>query len=262
MSQVPTPRPSASVIVVRDGDHGLETFMVRRHARSSVAPSAYVFPGGTVRPDDAEPLGANADQLARLLSERSDTPVAPAEAAGVYASAVRELFEEAGVLLACDASGRLLAIDEDDQPLQERLAARRLALQARQLSLAAVLAEGGWRAAFDHLVPFSHWVTPSALATRFDTWFFVAEMPERQAALHCTIETSEGVWLPPRELLDGSYPIVFATEHHLRRLAELGRVEELLAFARRKPIRRVQPEVVEDSSGLRARLPAGVAEAW
>ena len=236
--------------------------MVRRHAASSVAPSAYVFPGGTVRPDDAEPLGADAEQLARLLGERSDTPVTAAEAAAVYACAVRELFEEAGVLLAGDASGRLLAIDEADQPLQERLAARRLALQARQISLAAILAEGVWQPAFGHLVPFSHWVTPSALATRFDTWFFVAEMPERQAALHCTIETSEGVWLSPRQLLGGSYPIVFATENHLRRLAEFGRVDELLAFARRKPIRRVQPDVVEDSSGLRARLPAGVADSW
>lgn len=238
--------------------------MVRRHARSLVAPSAYVFPGGTVRPDDAEPLGADTLELARLLGERSDTPVSPAEAAAVYACAVRELFEEAGVLLACDVVGRLLAVDEADQARQEWLAARRRALQARQVSLATVLAEGGWRPAcdVDHLVPFSHWVTPSALATRFDTWFFIAEMPQRQAALHCTIETSEGVWLAPRELLGGSDAIVFATEHHLRRLAEFSRVDELLAFARRKPIRRVQPDVVEDTLGLRARLPAGVADGW
>src|SRR5712692_7272601 len=89
------PRPSASVILVRDGPggSGLETFMVRRHARSPVAPSAYVFPGGTVRSDDLEAeYPPDAQPLADVLSERSDTPVVPSQAAALYVAAVRELF--------------------------------------------------------------------------------------------------------------------------------------------------------------------------
>src|SRR5438067_12144273 len=85
------PRPSASVILVRDAPRGLETFMVRRHARSPVAPSAYVFPGGTVRDDDLEVAAEQGTELARMLSERSDTPVEGREAAALYVCAMREL---------------------------------------------------------------------------------------------------------------------------------------------------------------------------
>src|SRR5260370_1822193 len=116
---VAEPRPSASVILVRDGPRGLETFMVRRHARSPVAPSAYVFPGGTVRSDDLDAAPADAQPLADVLSGRSDAPVAPRDAAAFYVCALRELFEEAGVLLVRDAGGQLLQVDAEDQALQE-----------------------------------------------------------------------------------------------------------------------------------------------
>jgi 8-oxo-dGTP pyrophosphatase MutT (NUDIX family) len=255
-------RPSASVILARDGPTGLETFMVRRHARSPVAPSAYVFPGGTVRSDDADVVGHEAGaELAQCLSERSDTPVDQAEAAAFYVSAVRELFEEAGVLLVRDA-GSLLTVDATDTQLQERLESTRLALQARELSLSGVLADWGWVPAFDLLVPFSHWITPSVLAARFDTCFFVAEMPPGQAALHDTIETSEGVWLAPARVLDGDYHTVYATAQHLRRLAPFGSVGELLAFARQKRISTVQPEVVEGGAGLSVSIRPELRDAW
>jgi 8-oxo-dGTP pyrophosphatase MutT (NUDIX family) len=260
------PRPSASVILVRDAPEGsgLETFMVRRHARSPVAPSAYVFPGGTVRPDDLEAEHApNAQALADMLSARSDTPVEPAQAAALYVAALRELFEEAGVLLVRDAYGwGLLEVDAADQSLQERLESTRLALQARDLSLARVLADWAWQPAFEHLIPFSHWVTPSVLAARFDTWFFVAEMPARQSALHDTIETSEGVWLPPARVLESDYHTVYATAQHLRRLSPYRSVADVLSFAREKRIRRVQPEVIEGGAGLRVFIDPEIVDAW
>jgi 8-oxo-dGTP pyrophosphatase MutT (NUDIX family) len=256
------PRPSASVILARDGHAGLETFMVRRHARSPVAPDAYVFPGGTVRPDDSEVPGLNPAALARTLSERSDTPVEPAQAATYFVSALRELFEEAGVLLARDPDGRLVTVDESDMTLQERLASTRLALQAHAVSLASVLEDWGWQPAFELLVPFSHWVTPRPLAARFDTRFFVAEMPPRQAALHDTIETSEGVWLRPVEALEGDYRVVYATAQHLRRLSPFETVADLLAFARHKPIRLVQPELTESASGVNVSLRPELVDAW
>jgi 8-oxo-dGTP pyrophosphatase MutT (NUDIX family) len=256
------PRLSASVILVRDAPDGLETFMVRRHARSPVAPSAYVFPGGTVRPDDLAAALPAAEPLARVLSERSDTPVEAAEAAAFYVCAVRELFEEAGVLLVRDAAGRVLEVDAGDQTLHERLESTRLALQARDLSLCGVLADWGWQPAFDLLVPFSHWVTPTVLAARFDTRFFVAEMPPRQAALHDTIETSEGVWLPPGRVLESDYHTVYATAQHLRRLSAHRTVSDLLSFARQKRIRRVQPKVTEGGSGLSVFISPEIVDVW
>src|ERR1051326_1642645 len=120
----PIARASTSVILVRDGSAGLETLMVGRHAPSPVAPSAYVFPGGTVRDDDFDPGGIalHSEHLARALSERSDTPVDAALAGALYVSALRELFEEAGVLLVRDTAGRLLSVDDTDTALRERTA--------------------------------------------------------------------------------------------------------------------------------------------
>jgi hypothetical protein len=165
-------------------------------------------------------------------------------------------------LLAHDAAARLVAVDEQDVARQERLAAARLALQARQLTLADVLAECGWTAAVERLIAFSHWVTPSVMAARFDTWFFVAEMPARQAALHCTIETSEGIWIRPTDLLAGQYATVYATQQHLRRIAPFAHVAELVEFARSKPIRCVQPRVIEQAGGLHVELPPGLDTTW
>jgi 8-oxo-dGTP pyrophosphatase MutT (NUDIX family) len=261
---VAEPRASASVILVRDGPGGLETFMVRRHARSPVLPSAYVFPGGTVRADDLELEleRSQGQRLEHMLSERSDSPVAADQAAAYYVCALRELFEEAGVLLVRDAAGQLLSVDSTDTALQERLAATRLALQARDLSLATVLVDWACTPAFDLLVPFSHWVTPALLVARFDTRFFVAEMPSGQAALHDTIETTDGIWLSPAQLLDGDYNIVYATAQHLVRLAQFRTVHNLLEFAKTKRIQRLSPEVVEGGTGLKVFIRPEIVDAW
>jgi 8-oxo-dGTP pyrophosphatase MutT (NUDIX family) len=236
--------------------------MVQRHARSPVAPSAFVFPGGTVRDDDLALAVQDRAELARALSARSDTPLGPPEAAAYYACALRELFEEAGVLLVRDVRGELVYVDRDDPRLQERLESVRLALQARDLSIGSMLQDHGWRPAFDLLVPFSHWVTPRLLAARFDTRFFVAVMPPGQSALHDTIETSQGVWLTPAQALEPEYHTVFATVQHLQRLNQYPNLGALLAFARTKPIRMVSPELQEGSDGMRVSLPAGLEQDW
>jgi 8-oxo-dGTP pyrophosphatase MutT (NUDIX family) len=264
MPEAITPRPSTSVILVRDALAGLETFMVRRHARSPVAPSAYVFPGGTVRDDDRDLKVEHPDQLSTALSQRSDVAVDAENASALYASAIRELFEEAGILLVrtADDNGSLLGVDTTDRLLQEKLESLRLMLQARQRRLTHVLDQERWEPAFDLLVPFSHWVTPSALAARFDTRFFVAELPPRQLALHDTIETSEGLWLRPSQVLEGDYETVWATAQHLRRLLPFPTVTQLLAFARTKPIRTIQPQLRETSSGVRVAIDPELEDKW
>jgi 8-oxo-dGTP pyrophosphatase MutT (NUDIX family) len=262
VTSVAEPRPSTSVILVRNAPAGLETFMVRRHVNSPVAPSAYVFPGGTVRADDRAYAAQDSAALSYELSCRSDTPVGAEEARALYVCAVRELFEEAGVLLVRDPSGNALRVAESDVAQQERLETTRLALQAHALSITQVLSDFECEPAFDLLIPFSHWITPRALATRFDTRFFVAELPPGQLALHDTIETSEGVWLSPTQALEPEYHTVFATAHHLRRLAPFSSVSALLAYARTKRIRAVQPVVGESGEGMRAMIPSDRAEDW
>ena len=251
-------RASAVVILVRDGPSGLETFMVRRHARTAVSPNVYVFPGGTVRGDDIW-LDHDAAALGATLSARSDTPVTSEQGLGLYVCAVRELFEEAGVLLAGDVShavlGRWLESPEALQELRE-------ALQRRDLSLSAALTRGHWRPAFQRLIPFAHWVTPTGLDARFDTRFFVAEMPAGQEALHCAIETSAGAWLTPAALLESPEDLVFATRQHLRRLLPFSQVADLPAFASEKPIRRVQPTMEWQGSRWTPVVDPLVRDAW
>jgi 8-oxo-dGTP pyrophosphatase MutT (NUDIX family) len=257
-----TPRPSASVILVRDGPTGLEAFMVRRHARSRAFASAYVFPGGTVRDDDRALPVKDAAALADAFNGRSDSPVSTEEAAAFYVCAVRELFEEAGVLLVRDAAQQLLRVDASDTALQERLESTRLTLQAGELSIAEVLQQGEWQPAFDRLVPFSHWITPRSVAARFDTRFFVAELPAGQSALHDTIETSEGIWLAPARALQPDYHTVYATAQHLERLRSFQTVQDLVRFAQTKSIRMVSPELAEDRAGLRAYIRPDIADSW
>jgi 8-oxo-dGTP pyrophosphatase MutT (NUDIX family) len=221
-----------------------------------------VFPGGTVRDDDLDVVVDNPEAFGAWLSERSDVPVEPSAASAFYVCAVRELFEEAGVFLVRDSGGRLLRVSDVDTTLEERLESSRLGLQAGDLSISDVLRDGRWAPAYDLLVPFSHWITPRLLAARFDTRFFVAEMPGGQSALHDTIETSEGVWLPPARVLDDDYHTVYATAQHLRRLAPFKSVADLLKFAREKPIRCVSPELVESGSGLSVFIPPELIDSW
>jgi 8-oxo-dGTP pyrophosphatase MutT (NUDIX family) len=249
-------------MLVRDAPSGLETFMVRRHARSPAFPSAYVFPGGTVGADDLSLRVADGDGLLAMLSARSDAPVTPEEATALFVCAVRELFEEAGVLLVRDAAGALLEVDVAEVTLQERLESARLALQAHEVSFGAVIAERGWQPAFDRLVPFSHWITPAAVATRFDTRFFVAELPRGQSALHDTIETSEGVWLTPARALEDDYQTLFPTTEHLKRLAAFEGVAKLLQFARAKPIRVVSPDVTEGDGRRTIAIQPELMDRW
>lgn len=265
----PEPRLSASVILARDGDAGLEVFMVRRHERSHNLPNAYVFPGGTVRADDREHERgalAGAGRLWRALAERADAPSA-AETAALYVCALRELFEEAGVLLTQATARRRAPRGPLLAPVSgPELAAAREALQRGEVSLRGLLERWRLRPAFGLLTPFSHWVTPEGVPVRYDTWFFVAAMPEAQEALHCQVETSDGVWARPTDVLEGAargaYGIIFPTESHLRRVAPFSSVDALLAFARAKRIHRAQPILVHERGSWHPRLAEQLMGAW
>lgn len=245
-----TPRPASTVIVVRDGADGQpETFMVRRDPRSRFAADAFVFPGGALQDDDwlpgGEPpcSGLTRDEAHRQLTERgADPPEREGESLALYVAAVRELFEEAGILLARPAKGErtsmlpaaTCATLADVRP-EVQQGRRRLIDLARDLDL---------ELAPEDLIPFSHWITPESSPRRFDTRFFIVEDRPGQTASHCGVETVDGVWIKPAEALRrfeaGEITLVSVTVDHLRVLGAYPTTAAAIAFARTKPIRSVR----------------------
>jgi 8-oxo-dGTP pyrophosphatase MutT (NUDIX family) len=234
-----TPRPSAAIVLLRDDETGgISVCMVRRHTRNAFMPGVYVFPGGTVNASDGE-LEAHTE-LCRPLTSGVGLPLG----AGLYAAAIRECFEEAGILLA----ERATAIGAFDAPFIERLTLLREDLNLGNIDFAAVLSAEGLVAATDHMVHWSHWITPEGFPRRFDTHFFLTRMPDVQKAVHDPRETTEVVWVRPESALqrfkDGDFPLVYATERQLEQLVGLPDTATALAHFAGCQVRTNRPRVV------------------
>ena len=238
-SPSPASVDAASVLLLRDGPLGLEVFMIQRHEKSGGYGGAYVFPGGKVDADDnSDDLQQHLDQppeaLHAALHERDQTARA---AAGIYIAAIREVFEECGVLLAQGGAG---APAPGAAPLRQVLRSLGLKLDTRQL------------------LPWSRWVTPvnsmSSPARRFDTRFFVARVPAHQAARHDNHEAINSQWLTPRAALEsywrGDITLVPPQLMSLSHLASHGSAASVLREASARPPHVVRPAVTE-VDGLR-----------
>lgn len=232
------PRPAATVVLLRDAPAGLEVFLMKRHGLSDVLGGAYVFPGGKVDAADAElDMAAHLDQpLDRLHAGLNEPEIDLRTAGAVYVAALREAFEESGVLFA------------DGLP-PSGLADRAAALLREGLGFNTVLAQLALRLQTLGIVPWSRWitpVTPSVTNKRFDTRFFVAAVPGGQVARHDNFETTESVWLSPRHALQQYWDRqIELAPPQIMSLAHLSRhagVESVLAEARgrRPPV--IQPE--------------------
>jgi 8-oxo-dGTP pyrophosphatase MutT (NUDIX family) len=254
--------PSAAVLLARSGAHPetIEVLMLRRGAGAAAFGGAWVFPGGVVQANDhgaAESAFGPDEAMAELTRRGADPPPDAGAALAIWRCALRELFEEAGVLLAHDAAGRPFTAADPDAPGIVEL---RRALREGRLPLVDLLAAEGLRADYRALVPFSHWITPTGLPRRFDTRFFVAAMPAGQAAAHCGVETTEARWVEPHDALrayhEGAFPLVLPTRLHLQRIAPFRTVAALLAEAAAKPIRTVQPNRPDPARDEAAAEPA------
>ena len=258
-------RPSATVVLVRPAasrEGGWETYLLRRSAQSPVLADLWVFPGGTLRPDDLAPESHGlfkddgaAEAAHRALSRQPDTPAAtPDESLAHYVAAARELFEEAGVLL-----GTTSAAPPSD------LAELRTAVENGRPFLDVARQLGG-TLSLDDFAYYAHWITPEALPQRFDTRFYLARMPEDQEATPSPYEMAEGIWIEVETALQRAkakdLPLHFATLNHLRRLAPFHDVEELFAFARTKPVVPVMPSTRESNGRIVPFLPPELEGAW
>ncbi|APW36755.1 NUDIX hydrolase [Rhodoferax koreense] len=235
------PRAAASVVLLRDGPLGLEVFLVQRHGASEVLGGAYVFPGGKLDAEDAEPelLAALDRPLDRLHAAMGEPDIDAATAAALHVAALREVFEESGVLFARPGTlaevGNAAALLREGTPFNAALVQLGLRLQT-----AAVL-------------PWSRWVTPtspSVMNKRFDTRFFVAAVPEGQAAVHDNHEAVHSLWLPPRVALeqywDGAIDLAPPQIMSLAHLARHATLETVFAEARARRPPVIQPEPFDD----------------
>lgn len=232
------PRPAATVVLLRDAPAGLEVFLMKRHGLSDVLGGAYVFPGGKLDAEDAElDMAAHLDQPLAVLHAGLNEPEIDTQTAGaLYVAALREAFEESGVLFAqgqpvSGLADRAAALLRDGQPFNAVLA--HMALRLQTLSV----------------VPWSRWITPTApsvMNKRFDTRFFVAAVPEGQVASHDNFETTDSVWLSPRQALQQYWdrqielapPQIMSLAHLSRHAGVASVLAE--ARARRPPV--IQPE--------------------
>jgi 8-oxo-dGTP pyrophosphatase MutT (NUDIX family) len=249
-------RPAATVVMLRDNTTGdisssqgssiLEVFLIKRHGLSDVLGGAYVFPGGKVDRFDAElDMDTHLDlPPADLHAALHEPDIEPLTAAGLYVAALREAFEESGVLFAQNASAQFATADD---------AARAYALLREGHAFEEVLALMKLRLTASSLTPWSRWITPtmpSVMSKRFDTRFFISEAPANQVARHDNHEATESIWLSPRAALeqyrDGQIELAPPQIMSLAHLSRYADVRSALHAARsqRPPV--IQPEPFDD----------------
>jgi len=229
------PKPAASVLVVRGAPPGaagpLEVYMIRRQQAMKFLGGYYAFPGGKVDDADAAPdVLARAHGLARDEAERL-LPGEGRPSIAYWITAARELLEETGLLLACDAAGR--ALDTRAPGVGDAVEAARKALIAGETSLGSLLAREGWRLDLGRLRYLSHFITPTSSPIRFTARFFLCPLPAGQTPRLYTEETSEGFWISPgegyRRFCAGELAMAEPAEYGLGYLAQFDSLEELWA---------------------------------
>jgi 8-oxo-dGTP pyrophosphatase MutT (NUDIX family) len=248
------PVPASTVVVLRDGSGGPEVFMVRRHESTAFMGGAHVFPGGRVDAADADADATWCDGLLHAIAQLSD--VAREEALAFHVAAARELFEEAGVLLARGVDGRVVSLSSAGD--RARLKQDRGDVHGGQTTLRAVLERERLRLALDTLMLCAHWVTPPIDRRQFDTRFFMTKVPSGQTPAHDEMETTHGAWLTPAEAIAlsvrGDIDLPPPTWTMLREIEPFRSVDAALAWARTRKVVRRQPKVLVESGAGGRRL--------
>ena len=242
---VTTPlRSAATVMLLRDSAEGLEIFLLKRHGLSDVLGGAFVFPGGKVDGADVElDADAHLDQAPPALHASLNEPEIDARTAiSLYVAAIREAFEECGILFAHGAN--------------QAHATKAHALLREGYAFDEVLAQMQLRLQTESLCPWSRWITPrvpSVMNKRFDTRFFVAACPADQLASHDNHEATESLWIAPRAALEqyriGQIELAPPQIMSLAHLSRSGSVQAVMAQAKSRLPALIQPEPFEEDGG-------------
>jgi 8-oxo-dGTP pyrophosphatase MutT (NUDIX family) len=257
MTELVKPRPASTILLLRDslGTGGpdtrrgeIEVFMMVRHYEIDFNSGALVFPGGSVDKGDQEIIarpelysggeGLDADTLSFRIA------------------AIRETFEESGILLARPKGSKALI---DPKRASEIEALTRADLCDNKTTFLKVLADNQLLLALDELVPYAHWITPEGMPKRFDTWFFLAAAPPEQAGAHDGKESTDSIWVSPREALaggeSGRFKLPFPTTRNLIKLGKQPSVRAALDESRGQSIVTVMPVMTKLNGGRQLRIP-------
>jgi 8-oxo-dGTP pyrophosphatase MutT (NUDIX family) len=257
-------RDAATVMLVRDAadqaneKDGMEVFMLRRNLNSDFVGGAYVFPGGAV--DEAD---RHAD-LSRICKGRSDDAASDQlgiETGGLafWVAAIRECFEEAGVLLAThEEAGEVISFA--DPETKERFNGHRKAVDTGEQRLLEVCEREHLQLDVGRIHYFSHWITPEGPPRRYDTRFFVAKAPPEQTPLHDDRETIANLWVSPNDALErhkrGELDLIFPTIRNLEAIGRFAKSADLLDHAQSiSQVPAILPRIVNDEGGMRILLP-------
>jgi 8-oxo-dGTP pyrophosphatase MutT (NUDIX family) len=234
------PKPAATVVLLRDGKQGMEALLLKRHRSSGFVPGAYVFPGGRTDEADAAPE----------LKERATNFQPRGVPHHFWFAAVREVFEETGVLLAREAGDAWVPSASADARMEEL----RLKLMDGLVPLHDVLRAANCHVDFSAMVYFAHWITPVAEPRRYDTRFFAAALPDDREVKADPREMTDALWLTPKQALvrfkEGTLPMVFPTVRTLEELAKFESVAQALDYLRIRDVPPVLPRLVRTSAGV------------
>jgi 8-oxo-dGTP pyrophosphatase MutT (NUDIX family) len=223
------PRPAGTILLLRDVPE-YQVLMVRRHHQIDFASGALVFPGGKTHPGDDDP---------RWCDYVTGWDEIDATQRPLRIGAIREAFEEAGILLAAYPGGGAFS---DVCDTEER---RRV--DEGDIAFIDVVARLGVRLSLDALTIFARWITPEMMPKRFDTWFYVAHAPAKQVAACDGHETVDAEWISPRSVLEladsGARTVIFPTLMNVKLLSEARSAEDCLLRARARPLVPVLPHV-------------------
>ena len=244
-----TPRPASTILLLRDGIASeIEVFMMVRHYEIDFNSGALVFPGGSVDKGDHDIIASPG-----LYSGGEGLDTA---SLSFRIAAIRETFEESGILLARPRGSKALV---DARRASAIEAAHRTALCEGKTTFLKVLTDSGLLLALDELVPYAHWITPEGLPKRFDTWFFLAAAPPEQVGAHDGKESTDSIWVSPREALEGGrsgrFKLPFPTTRNLVRLGKQPSVKAALEDSIGKPVVTVMPVVTKLNGGRQLRIP-------
>jgi 8-oxo-dGTP pyrophosphatase MutT (NUDIX family) len=249
MTQAVTPRPASTILLLRDGGGGeIEVFMMVRHYEIDFNSGALVFPGGSVDKGDQEIIARP-----ELYSGGEGLD---ANALSFRIAAIRETFEESGILLARPRGSKALV---DAKRAAEIEASDRAALCDGKTTFLKVLSEHELLLDLGELVPYAHWITPEGMPKRFDTWFFLAAAPPEQIGAHDGKESTDSIWVSPREALaggeSGRFKLPFPTTRNLIRLGKQDNVKAALNDSKGKNIVTVMPVMTKLNGGRQLRIP-------
>ncbi len=254
------PKKAATVILLRENAlEGFEVFLLLRHEKSSFMAGNFVYPGGRVDQEDASlgmgsfSKGITAEESQRIFRYA----FSPEESLAFWIAAIRELFEEAGILLAYDRTGNLLELRNPEE--LEKFSNYRTLLQRSEITLSTIAKKESLFLALDQLQYYAHWITPEARPERFDTYFFLAINPSGQEAAYDRKETTAGVWISPQKALDenltGGTVLSPPTLKTLEDLSRFKTIGEVFTSLKNVNIQTILPVLTKIPSGPMIILP-------